>query len=72
MAMIPLNQNFSKKNFTAICTECGEDYSAKRKALGYDTCLDCGEDKRIFPTAPAFNKGAYTIVTMNNVRDIGK
>ena len=35
MAMIPLNKNFSKKNFTAICTECGEDYSAKRKALGF-------------------------------------
>jgi len=72
MSIITLNNNFSKKNFTAICKECGDEYSYKRKQLGYDTCLDCGEDKHIFPTAPAFNKGAYTIVTINNVKDIGK
>jgi|DEB0MinimDraft_4_1074332.scaffolds.fasta_scaffold16982_5 hypothetical protein len=72
MTMITLNNNFSKKNFTAICEECGDDFSIKRKELGYDTCLACGEEKRIFPTAPAFNKGAYTIVTINNVKDIGK
>lgn len=72
MSIITLNNNFSKKNFIAICKGCGDEYSYKRKQLGYNTCLDCGEEKRIFPTAPAFNKGAYTIVTMNNVRDIGK
>lgn len=72
MTIIAPNYNFSKKNFTAICKDCGEEYHHKRKELGYDTCLDCGEDKKIFPTAPAFNKGAYTIVTANNVRDIGR
>lgn len=72
MTMITLNKNFSKKNFAAICEDCGDDFSINRKQLGYNTCLDCGEEKRIFPTAPAFNKGAYTIVTMNNIKDIGK
>jgi len=27
----------------AICITCEEDYSDKRKALGYGTCLECGE-----------------------------
>ena len=27
----------------AICISCEEDYSDKRLALGYRTCLDCGE-----------------------------
>lgn len=25
-----------------FCVKCGEDYSPKRRALGYRTCLDCG------------------------------
>jgi len=27
----------------AICIECEEKYSSKRRALGYRTCLDCGD-----------------------------
>ena len=27
----------------SICITCEEEYSDKRKALGYSTCLDCGE-----------------------------
>ena len=26
----------------AICVECEEEYTDKRLALGYRTCLDCG------------------------------
>lgn len=26
------------------CRVCGDNYSAKRKAIGYPTCLPCGED----------------------------
>lgn len=54
----------------ANCVECGEFYSPKRLALGYKTCLDCGEaeaskekkakGKQI---APAYNKGAYMYIT---------
>ena len=27
----------------SICITCEEDYSDKREALGYTTCLSCGE-----------------------------
>ncbi len=27
----------------AECIECGEEYNPKRLALGYSTCLDCGD-----------------------------
>jgi hypothetical protein len=29
------------------CIECGEEYSVKRLELGYETCLDCGEQAAI-------------------------
>lgn len=54
---------------TVSCLECGAQYSAKRKALGYTTCLDCGAaeankemERRSKCVAPAFNKGAYQYV----------
>ena len=50
----------------AICKECYEEYSDRRKALGYDTCLNCGDIAaakqalhKAKCVAPAFNKGAY-------------
>ena len=27
----------------AFCINCEEEYNDKRLALGYETCLDCGE-----------------------------
>ena len=62
------------------CEFCGEHYPVKRKELGYRTCLDCGDlhaqeekvakSKRI---APAFNKGAYQLITsIDCVRNIFK
>lgn len=27
----------------AECIECGEEYNPRRLALGYPTCLDCGD-----------------------------
>ena len=27
----------------AKCRDCGEEYSFRRKELGYITCLDCGQ-----------------------------
>ena len=30
---------------TAICEICGEEFSRKRKALGYNICLVCGEEQ---------------------------
>jgi len=29
---------------TPECIECGEEYNPKRQALGYNTCLECGDN----------------------------
>ena len=49
----------------AVCVECWEEYSPKRKELGHKTCLECGEanarkeiERKAKCTAPAYNKGA--------------
>ena len=51
------------------CIECGEEFNPKRKALGYDVCLGCGDvhaKKAIAHkkkcSAPLFNKGGYQYV----------
>ena len=31
-----------------ICRICGEEFSEKRKELGYDICLSCGEEIAIY------------------------
>ena len=62
------------------CIDCGEEYSRKRKELGYDTCLDCGRKvavkeilRKAKCIAPAFNKGAYMyIASKEAAKDAGK
>jgi predicted nucleic acid-binding Zn-ribbon protein len=62
------------------CIECGDEYNPKRKELGYDTCLECGEsraEKEILRKsrciAPAYNKGAYMYVSSSAMaRDLGR
>jgi ribosomal protein L37AE/L43A len=34
------------------CVECAEPFNPKRKALGYPTCLSCGEPKKAFTVVP--------------------
>ena len=66
--------------FKAICVECCEEYSPKRKALGYKTCLECGaanakreKEFKAKCTAPAYNKGAYQYVgTVQTARGLGR
>jgi len=52
---------------TPTCRTCGEPYSAKRHALGYTTCLDCGDlaaaEQRTSWTIVCTPKGHYTRVT---------
>jgi hypothetical protein len=64
----------------AKCSECGNFYSPRRKALGYTLCLECG-DEAVQPIiermkkqcAPAYNKGAYMYITdMQMVKDLGR
>lgn len=33
----------------AICIQCKDEYSNRRKSLGYRTCLSCGSPKVNFP-----------------------
>jgi len=40
-----------------VCRVCGDNFSPKRKAIGYSTCLPCGEE-----LANAVN---FTVVPMN-------
>mgnify|MGYP001358253916 FL=1 len=64
----------------ATCKECGESFSDKRRLLGYETCLECGEQeaqelvsKRKEQIAPAYNKGAYQFITSKTMAfDMGK
>ncbi len=52
------------------CWDCGEEFHPKRKQLGYEYCLKCGDvyaEKESFRkskcVAPAYNKGAYQYVS---------
>jgi len=49
------------------CNECGDTYPAARAALGYKTCLSCGEAEaaklRAGWTVVPLHKGNYTRVT---------
>ena len=48
-----------------ICIKCGEGVADARVALGYDTCLPCGEvyaRKRKHTIVP-MNKSNYIVVT---------
>jgi hypothetical protein len=64
----------------AICIECLEEYSDKRRKLGYKTCLECGDVdaakeiiRKASCVAPAYNKGAYQYVTsVKMAKEVGK
>ena len=64
----------------AICIECDEEYSDRRKALGYRICLDCGQDaaekeilRKARCIAPAYNKGGYMYISsVNMAKDVGR
>ena len=49
------------------CHVCGESYSQRRAALGYRTCLDCGDkaaaEERTSWTITCTAKGHYTRIT---------
>lgn len=47
------------------CMDCGEEYPAARKSLGYRTCLDCGQERaeRVHWATVPLNKSNYVVVT---------
>ncbi len=64
----------------AKCIKCDTKFNPKRKALGYLTCLKCGDKeatnqtlRKSRCTAPAYNKGAYMYVTSNSMaKEVGR
>jgi len=64
----------------AQCKICNKEYNYKRKQLGYNTCLDCGNLNAMRETlrkskciAPAFNKGPYMYIhSIKDAKEAGK
>lgn len=52
------------------CLECGDTYPPQRLALGYRTCLDCGDaaarEVKFTVTIP-YSKGAYQVVSREDL-----
>lgn len=51
-----------------FCVRCGDSVPSARWALGYQTCLSCGEeharqDRVSWCVVQEYNKGAYQFVT---------
>lgn len=51
----------------SFCVECGISFPPQREALGYSTCLECGEAQaraaRLGWTVAPMNKSNYLLVT---------
>lgn len=64
----------------AICIRCGDEYADKRKKLGYDICLACGDmdaqaeaKAKSSRIAVQYNKGPYQYKTPDqNQKDIAR
>lgn len=56
----------------AICKVCAEEYSDQRAKLGYKTCLAHPEPPKQYTLAPAYNKGAYQVISRQEVQYIGR
>lgn len=62
------------------CINCSNEFPLKRKNLGYNTCIDCGDKiaqkeaiRKSKCTAPLFNKGAYQYIgNLDAVKHIGR
>jgi hypothetical protein len=49
----------------AKCVSCGDTYPPKRQALGYTTCLPCGETqaRQVQWCSAPINKSNYMLIT---------
>lgn len=53
---------------TCYCLTCGDTFPAARRALGYQTCLACGEEAAVsmrtsWCIAPIAHKQGATLIT---------
>ena len=54
----------------ANCISCGDTFPPRRFDLGYNTCLACGDfaaREVKFTVMPAYNKGAYQLVSRSDI-----
>jgi predicted nucleic acid-binding Zn-ribbon protein len=54
----------------ASCNQCGDYFPDGRYALGYRTCLSCGESaaRQVkFTVMIPFSKGAYQVVSREDI-----
>ena len=60
-----LSVDMTKEKHTRECIICGDEVAHDRWALGYKTCLPCGEiaSKKIKHCIVNMNKMAYMVVT---------
>jgi len=52
-----------------VC-KCGEHIGEGRAALGYTTCLPCGDAQARmvrFTVMPAYSKGAYQLISRDDI-----
>jgi hypothetical protein len=64
----------------ATCFDCGDKYPDKRKFLGYNVCIKCGDKiasdevvRKSKCIAPLFNKGAYQYIgNIKEAKHIGR
>lgn len=49
----------------ATCYTCGDTFPPKRQALGYNTCLSCGDfaAREVKWTVAPLNKSNYMLIT---------
>ena len=47
------------------CVECGESFQHQRKAIGYDTCIPCGEKlaSEVKHTIVPMHKSTYVVIS---------
>jgi len=48
-----------------VCRVCGDNFSPKRKAIGYPTCLPCGEElaNAVNFTVAPMSKSNYMLIS---------
>ena len=64
----------------ATCNLCFKNFPDRRKNLGFNICIECGDKKaqveierKAMSVAPLFNKGAYQYIgSIDNVKHIGR
>jgi hypothetical protein len=56
----------------AACSNCGEQFSDRRKALNYHTCLPCGDAvaRTVRWLSAPLNKGAYQLVSVEELKQL--